>query len=258
MYAWAEYDAQLEVVHSVTRNQGTESLIAQTFIMVLLFYHSILLFVQRLGCTKTIWTPPQANVRWSLQGDYAAFLSHYKLEAAQEARYVKEKLAGELGSSVFLDSDDLSDLRTLCQVLLQCDVLVLFLTEGLLTRPWCIIELYTAITNGVPIVALRVAGRYPYDFADAQRFLDNFENALEERNPGAGAVVLQHLDDVTLADVGNALKDTVPNIIAKGYDPAASSGIINAQIQDLITAMEAATGQSSTAVRSSNRSAGTF
>ena len=71
-------------------------------------------------------------------------------EAAQEARYIKD----------FLDSDDLADLRQLCDIVMECDVLILFLTRDLMTRPWCIIELYTAITNDVPIVALKVCGNY--------------------------------------------------------------------------------------------------
>lgn len=47
------------------------------------------------------------------------------------------------GSShdVFLDSDDLSDLRNLLQHVMQTKVLVLLQTKSVLTRPWVIIEL---------------------------------------------------------------------------------------------------------------------
>ena len=44
----------------------------------------------------------------------------------------------------------------------KSDALVLFLTKSLLTRPWCLIEIHTAIESSVPIVAIRVAaGNYP-------------------------------------------------------------------------------------------------
>ena len=51
-------------------------------------------------------------------------------------------------------------------------MLILFLTRDLLTRPWCLVELHAALTNDIPIVAVRVAGAFPYDFEDAQKFLD--------------------------------------------------------------------------------------
>ena len=44
---------------------------------------------------------------------YAAFLSHYKMEAAMEARYLQSELEGALNQRCFLDSDDLKDLRLL-------------------------------------------------------------------------------------------------------------------------------------------------
>lgn len=99
-------------------------------------------------------------------------------------------------------------------------------------------------------------GTIAYDFEDAQRYLDDFENQLERRNPGAGATVEQHLQDVTIAEIGNILQDTVPKIIAKTYDPAASSGVIDAQIEDIVVAMERAAGhQNATSGRSRSSNA---
>ena len=74
--------------------------------------------------------------RWNLGGQYAAFMSHYKQEAAADARHIKDKLVDKLGAPVFLDSDDLIDLRNLCHQVSMSDVLVLFQTQNLLTRPW--------------------------------------------------------------------------------------------------------------------------
>ena len=58
---------------------------------------------------------------------FAGFLSHYKLECGTEARLVQQNLKPIIekspleGSSndVFLDSDDLSDLRNLLQHVMQ-------------------------------------------------------------------------------------------------------------------------------------------
>ena len=77
------------------------------------------------------------STRWNLGGQYAAFMSHYKTEAAADARHIKEKLVEKLGAPIFLDSDDLMDLRNLCHQVSMSDVLVLFQTRHLLLRPWC-------------------------------------------------------------------------------------------------------------------------
>jgi hypothetical protein len=78
------------------------------------------------------------QARWKLLGQYAAFMSHYKTEAAADARHIKDKLVDKLSAPVFLDSDDLMDLRNLCHQVSMSDVLVLFQTRDLLTRPWCV------------------------------------------------------------------------------------------------------------------------
>jgi hypothetical protein len=69
-----------------------------------------------------------------------------------EARVLKAALEEGLNASVFLDSDDLNDLNKLCDHVRASDVLVLLQTRGILTRPWCLLELLTAVEAGVPIV----------------------------------------------------------------------------------------------------------
>ena len=84
----------------------------------------------------------------------------------------------------------------------------------------CLVELFTALREGVPIVAVFVAGAFPYDFNDAQRLLDNFEVELERRNPGASHVVRSVGIDV--AEMGRLLRASVPSIISKRWEPGAS------------------------------------
>ena len=135
--------------------------------------------VSRAASIRTNLVKDDDSSAWELKGEYAAFLSHFKLESAGDARYMKDKLELQLGAPVFLDSDDLLDLRKLCKQVLESDVVILLLTKGVLTRPWCLIELYHAITNGVPIVTVNVADAFPFDFADARTFFADFESQLD-------------------------------------------------------------------------------
>eukprot|EP01043_Picozoa_sp_COSAG02_P008963 COSAG02_NODE_297_length_25355_cov_78.632998_14_plen_721_part_00 len=102
-------------------------------------------------------------------------------------------------------------------------------------------EIATAIQHGVPIVTVRVQGTFAYEFADAQAFLQNFQAELEQRNPGAGKLI--EANGFSLAEVGAQLLAVVPNVISKDYTPAASGNVINAQIQDIVLAMEEVVSQ---------------
>ena len=131
----------------------------------------------------------------------AAFLSHYKMQAGTEARLVHGKLKEILGedAEVFLDSDDLQDLRLLLEHVRSSDVLVL-LRRSVLERPWAILELYTAITHGVPIVALNVANAFPYNYGAALDFLTHFDLEIDIANPGAANLLVEHgVDPVDVA-----------------------------------------------------------
>jgi hypothetical protein len=180
------------------------------------------------------------SLAWATVRRFACFLSHNKAEAAAEARLAKDHLGRVLQAEVYLDSDNLLDLRQLLEGVRQSDVLVLFQTRNLLSRPWVILEIYTAITQQIPIVTVRVQGlgAAPYDFDDAQRFLDDFEAELERRNPGAGKMITDNGFD--LSEVGDELRRVVPSIISKDYSPSASENVLHAQVQDLVLAMHEA------------------
>lgn len=113
---------------------------------------------------------PQAIQQDSAPNDlkkYAAFVSHFKMEAAMEARYLQAELETELRRLIFLDrylvgpdpptrgcpdcpihlsrlcSDDLHDLRLLKEAVRQSDVLILVQSARVLERPWWYISLKT-------------------------------------------------------------------------------------------------------------------
>ncbi|KAL1524680.1 hypothetical protein AB1Y20_019566 [Prymnesium parvum] len=67
----------------------------------------------RLANRWSVCTMNPPSVKWKPDGIYAAFLSHYKNEAASDARYMHDMLRKMLKAPVFLDSSSLSDLRDL-------------------------------------------------------------------------------------------------------------------------------------------------
>ena len=143
---------------------------------------------------------------------FAGFLSHFKHECGTEARLVQLQLkpivqaspiAAGGSTEIFLDSDDLSDLRLLLDHVKETQVLVLLQSKGVLTRPWVIIELHTAITHDVPIVALNVRNHAPYDYAAASEFLLRFDTDIELANPGAAQLLIDMgIDPVDVAYIG--------------------------------------------------------
>ena len=91
--------------------------------------------------TDALLQPPSVN--WVPTRRYACFLSHYKLEAGTDARYLKDLLQRMLRAPVFLDSSRLTDLRNLFeQGVRRSDVLLLLATRSVLTRPWVLCELW--------------------------------------------------------------------------------------------------------------------
>ena len=178
------------------------------------------------------------QTQWKLKGRHAAFLSHFKRECAMEARYFQSNLADLLGCDVFLDSDDLTDLRKLLQHVKESDVLLLFQTKGLFTRPWCLLEVYTAVEAMVPIVTVNVKGFHPYDFEDALRCLTFLDTELEKRNPGASKLLADHGVDVV--DCAHKLSSVVPNIISVDFNPSGSRNNIMACLLDVVDSMQRA------------------
>ena len=67
---------------------------------------------------------------------FHAFLSHFKVEAATEARWLQEQLEEALGGRVFLDSDYLHDLTRLQDHVRESRVLVFSVVTGLSAPCW--------------------------------------------------------------------------------------------------------------------------
>jgi len=171
---------------------------------------------------------------------WAAFISHYKVEAAMEARFLQTELEVLLGRKCFLDSDDLRDLRLLQQSVRESDCLILVQSKSVLSRPYCLLEMVTAIEARVPIVgvSLAVGGHEMYRFEQAPSFLAHLERTLEQANPGASSVLTRA--NVALGYASRLLASTIPEIISIQFNPSASRNMLAASVADVASAMESA------------------
>ena len=120
-----------------------------------------------------------------------------------EARFLQTELEGLFQKRVFLDSDDLRDLRKLQDHVRECDCFILVQSASVLTRPYCLLELCVAIDANKPIVGVSLTGAYAYDFAAAQTLLAHLDTLLapadsekgrglssDERRPGSAGLPL--------------------------------------------------------------------
>ena len=124
---------------------------------------------------------------------FAAFVSHAKADASMEARYLQTELEKRTRRRVFLDSDDLRDLSQLAAHVLDSDVIIVVQSANVLSRPYCLLELYTAITQGVPVVGVSLASgsaAHSYSFEESARFLTHLDSLLEHNNPGASQLLV--------------------------------------------------------------------
>merc|ERR1711937_1037159 len=98
---------------------------------------------------------------------HVMFLSHFKQEAGTEAAMLEEALhhaierdefhpGNLMKRPVFLDSNDLFDLSRLRQEVIESHNLVVLLTPGVLTRPWCLVEIVTAVRHNINLVPVRI------------------------------------------------------------------------------------------------------
>mmetsp|Transcript_21131 Transcript_21131/g.45962 ORF Transcript_21131/g.45962 Transcript_21131/m.45962 type:complete len:749 (+) Transcript_21131:79-2325(+) len=220
-----------------------------TWVVLALRWHRN--FKNSLLASAPTLNPPTTKWVTKNKDGVACFLSHYKLEAGSDARYLHDLLQRMLTANVFLDSNDLTDLRALFSHVQLADVLVLLATEGVLLRPWCLLELYQAYKLGIPILIMEVdAPRHRFDKTAAKRFLRNLEVDLPQLNPGAIEEITKHLakvgDTVSIRDFRDTLLDALEPQLSTATDqlkfhPWGTDNTVLADATDLIMAMARAT-----------------
>ena len=87
-----------------------------------------------------------------------------------EARFLQMELESLLEDRIFLDSDDLRSLDRLVDHVKRTGCVLLVQTKSVLTRPFCLLELLTAIEQGIAIVGVTVSTG-SYEFSQATSFL---------------------------------------------------------------------------------------
>lgn len=176
--------------------------------------------------------------------DHFAFISHYKFEAGTEAALLKTELeyrihkdpahpGGSFQSPVFVDSDDLSDLKKLLEHACGSHALVVLLTPGILTRPWCLVELVAARRAGrkyVPVMLNRIG--LTFMFPDDE-FFKKLHNDEIVAGGAQGRQVLAE-NGITLQDVEDAIR-LMFTFIALPFSPHKSAVVRAAEIEDILT-----------------------
>jgi len=128
-----------------------------------------------------------------------------------------------------------NDLRTLMQCVRDADVFILMLTDGVLSRPWCLVELHTAIEANIPIIVLRVNNAFACPAEKAFAVLKDLPAYLEEHNKGAMSTLTEHnLDAATLGPhILQALPEDEPLVL----NPNESAVMLRSLIEGLAKAM---------------------
>ena len=182
--------------------------------------------------------------RPSVEGEpkrFGAFISHCKKEASMEARYLQMELAKRLGKPCFLDSDDLRSLDKLQHHVRESDVVVIVQSASVLSRPYCLLELVTAIDTSIPIVGVSLgsgSASHAYDFEEAVHFLTHLDTSLEAANSGAAEVLRAH--GVELIEAAYKLSSTIPKTISLKLEIGASRRILEATIEDIASSIRGA------------------
>jgi len=169
------------------------------------------------------------------------FLSHYKVEAGTEAALmrtdVEQVLAEEpdgpgqwFDEPVFLDSENLTNLKDLQLRVSHTHNLVLLLSKEVLQRPWVLVEIVTARKHGVYVLPVRVDKPGDVFVYPDDAFYGNLRNG-KFLDQDATDILLRC--NCTLEDTEKALR-AVFQQIAVSYSPHKTVSIRRAEIGALL------------------------
>ena len=192
------------------------------------------------GCTIE---PP--TVKWPAEKSYACFLSHYKMEAASDARLLHDMLAKMLRYPVFLDSSNLTDLRQLItNGVADSDVMLVLGTKGVFTRPWCLLEIMHSARLKVPTIIVEIKNS-GFDAKESQRYIDNLEETMGTDDPSSLELLHEHLGQ-DLSELKAACTAALASLTENGkrlsWNPNASDAELIACLKDITDEMAAAIG----------------
>mmetsp|Transcript_58727 Transcript_58727/g.102269 ORF Transcript_58727/g.102269 Transcript_58727/m.102269 type:complete len:1021 (-) Transcript_58727:205-3267(-) len=173
--------------------------------------------------------------------DHYVFISHYKVEAGTEATLLRDQFevalqddphhpAHQFLSPFFIDSEDLDDLARLKAHVMKSTALVLLLTPGVLSRPWCLLELVTAVRMGVFIVPVEV--QRPgcgYQYPDE----DFYERLLNGQIVSSEGVSLLESEGIEMQEVERVIRQVFKKI-AVSFSPHKTKTVRKAEIHHIL------------------------
>lgn len=199
--------------------------------------------------------------------DHFIFLSHFKEESGTEAVLLQEALtdnirsnkhhpARDFKSPVFLDSENLVDLTKLQKSLACSYNLVVLLTPGVFTRPWCLVELCQSVRNKanlLPVEIQRPGMHFVYPNA---AFYEKLRTGALLDDAGWSLLQAESVDKEELEEAIRAICKK----IALPFSPHKSAGVRKAEMLNILErcSMEknrnSATGSIVTRLSASERS----
>jgi len=197
---------------------------------------------------------------------FVAFISHYKDESGTEARSLKNYLSDEIPKHgiettrdrVFLDSDNLHNLEKLLEIVTSSAHLIVILSKKLLTRPWCLLEIGTAVRNKREIIS--VLPTFPkdkqFEISSFQLFHKNLKTAIVQTlmsdpnyrviedgkmkadNEANACIATITLNGFSVDEIQDAIKK-LSSIIARPLNLARGThNEITAQVTDIVSLMK--------------------
>ena len=106
---------------------------------------------------------------------------------------------------------------------------MLLQTAEVLTSPWCLVELATALEKEIPIVCVNMVGK-GYDFTAEAAHLKDFRKSLEERNPGTVEEIEMRGIDVDALSL--RLLEAIPTLMSKSLDTQATKRLRDTMFAD--------------------------
>jgi len=135
---------------------------------------------------------------------------------------------GNNSNHVFLDSEDLQDLADLRMHVQKSHNLVLLLTPCVLSRPWVLVEIVTAIRSNVVPVEIQRKGR-SFVFPDDQYF----KRVCKGTEITESAMKLLEEQNIDLQNLSECLQQVFKRI-AVPFSPQKSHSIRQAELKDLL------------------------
>jgi len=251
----SDSDGSPELAYRLIGMRSTESVVTT---MILLTFVMLVVFGATLALdARGHWLEARSQRRWSIctmdpprvkqwepRQIYACFLSHYKMEAAADARFMHDMLRKMLHVPVFLDSSALNDLRELVKEgVHKSESLVLLATKGVLLRPWCLLELLEATRHNVPVVFVQMSNG-GFDFEAADKYLDNLEEEMGANNPKGLELLYNTLGD-DLSDLQTACQRLLRanKYQAVFFDSHGGDNATVASMKELVERIARATGR---------------